>query len=431
MPIDNTIGELSYWYNLALTYIVIGVTWLFEHFRDFAWVVRVAAISLTISVWLMLISLYRIFRQSWKRRKWRKVQKKLNDRYREAVDYILSPESKNNMSREEILEVLDIDPHSADPHKLLKDWREKMTMARMIYQSRISEEAQVKDSRNVHVLLSIFGLVDFLEEVVLRNRQHLKVEALLMLRAFKVPTNQWLANQLINNKRHRVKRMAMYASIMSSSNTDLEYFESDFFAENFCLYDEIQLGFVLQRRRSGKRKIPNLAHWASIQNDPKAQGMFVRMMRQFNQLEYCDELEEMFHHNSDGELIEEIARTWGYLGYKEGEELMQDMLLTQPDDGKVSILHALTRLKTGKSLNTLVDGYRNSGNPHVKFEALRCIYLYGPEGRAKFEELKANATESEKRYFSFFENPLTLAEIPLEKTARYHSRYGDNLFSVA
>ena len=427
----NTIAELSYWYNLIATYVVIGVTWLFEHFRDFAWIIRVAAISLTISCCLILITLIRVFWNAWKRRKWRKLEKKLRKRYGEEIEYILSPESPNNLDREEILDILDIDPSEADPHKLLKDWKERMCMSRIIYQTRISEEAQVKESINLQNLLNIFGIINFLEEVILKDKQHLKVEALLMLRAFKAPTNQWIANQLINSKRHRVKRLAMYASIMSSSNTDLDYFESEFFDKNFCIYDEIQLGFVLQRRLSARRKIPNLAHWATIQSDPAAQAMFVRMMRQFNQKEYCVELEDMFHHNSDGVLLEEIARTWGYLGYTDGEELMSEMMLTQPDNGKVAIMHALTRLNTGKSLHTLLDGYRNSGSPHVKFEALRCIYLYGEIGRAKFEELRRTASEQEYYYFTFFENPLTLQDIPLEKTARYHSRYGDNLFSVA
>ena len=427
----DTIGEFSYWYNLFLTYLTIGITWLFEHFRDFAWVVRVAAISLTISGLLIIISLFRIFRKSWQRRKYRKVEKRLADDYKEAIDYILSPQSNNNMSREEMLDLLNIKASDADSKKVLKDRREKLIMSRMIYQSRISEEAQVKNSRNVNVLLNIFGIVDFLEEMVLREKQHLKAEALLMLRAFKVSTNQWLANQLINSKRKRLKRTAMYASIMSSTNTDLEYFESDFFSNNFCQYDEIQLGFVLQRRVSSKRKIPNLAHWAVLHNDPKAQVMFIRMMRQFNQKEYCSELEELFTHNSDGILIEEIARTWGYLKYIEGEETMGEMLLTQGDNTKVAILHALTRLETGKSLGILLDGFRNSGSQFVKFEALRCLYLYGPAGRAKFEELRLSATDQEKFYFKFFDNPLTLKDIPLEKTARYHSRYGDNLYSVA
>lgn len=426
----DTIAEISYWYNLALTYIVIGVTWLFDHFRDFAWIIKVAAVSLTVSLWLILASLFQIFRKAWRRRKWNKVEKKLLEKYGDAISYILSPESPDTMGRDEELEMLGIDPNEADPKKLLKDARERLCMSRIIYKARIADEAQVEGSRNLHVLLGIFGLIEFLEEVIVKDTLHQKVEALLMLRAFKAPTNQWIANQLLNNKRRRVKRLAMYASIMSSSNTDLGYFESDFFGKNFCKYDEIQLGFVLQRRKSARRKIPNLAHWAVMQEDPKTQAMFIRMMRQFNQAEYCGELEDLFQHNSDTELIEEIARTWGYLKYTEGEEIMRDMLLTQPDDGKVAIMHALTRLNTGTSLNALLDGYKNSGTQHVRFEALRCIYWYGPEGRAKFEELKRNAPERDKNIFEFFDNELTQRDLPLEKTARYHSEYGDNLYSV-
>ncbi|MCH5242298.1 MAG: hypothetical protein J1F67_07720 [Muribaculaceae bacterium] len=426
----DTIAEISYWYNLALTYIVIGVTWLFDHFRDFAWIIKVAAISLTVSLWLILASLFQIFKKAWKNRKWKKVEKKLTEKYGETITYVLSPEAPDKIGRDEMLELLDIDPNEADPKKLLKDKREKLCMSRIIYRARISEEASVEGSRNLHVLLGIFGLIDFLEELIVKDNDPQKVESLLMLRAFKAPTNQWVANQLLNNKRHRVKRLAMYASILSSSNTDLGYFESEFFSKNFCMYDEIQLGFVLQRRKSARRKIPNLAHWAVMQEDPKAQAMFVRMMRQFNQAEYSSELEDLFQHNSDSDLIEEIARTWGYLKYTEGEELMRDMLLTQPDDGKVAILHALTRLNTGQSLNALLDGYRNSGTQHVKFEALRCIYWYGPEGRAKFEELRRTATERDKPLFEFFDNELTLKDLPLEKSAKYHSEYGDNLYSV-
>lgn len=426
----DTIAELTYWYNLALTYIVIGVTWLFDHFRDFSWVIRVAAISLTISLWLIFLSLFRIFRKAWRRRRYNKIEKRLTERFGDAINYILSPQSPDKLGRDEELELLGIDPNMGDPKKILKDNREKLCFARIIYKARISEEAAVEGSRNLHVLLGIFGLIDFLEELIVKGKLHQKVESLLMLRAFKAPTNQWIANQLINNKRRRVKRLAMYASIMSSSNTDLGYFESDFFGENFCMYDEIQLGFVLQRRKSARRKIPNLAHWAVMQKDPRTQAMFVRMMRQFNQKEYSSELEDLFQHNSDNELIEEIARTWGYLKYNEGEELMREMMLTQPDNGKVAIMHALTRINSGESLNTLIDGYKNSGTQHVKFEALRCIYWYGEAGRRKFEELRQNASDKEKPLFEFFDNELTKKELPLEKTAKYHSEYGDNLYSV-
>ena len=423
-------GEVAYWYNLLETYFVIGVTWLIEHFRDFAWIVRVAAISVTVSFGLIALSLFQIVLNSWRRYKWGKTEKQLLEKYGEGVSYILSTEAPDKMTRDEELEVLGIDPEKSNPNNLLKEHRDKLSMARIIYRARISEDAAIEGTRNLHVLLSIFGIVEHLEDLIVKAPLHMKVESLSMMRAFKIPTNQWIANQLMNSKRRRVKRLAMYSSIMSSSNTDLGYFESDFFSNNFCTYDEIQLGFVLQRRKSAKRKIPNLAHWALIQKDPKSQLMFVRMMRQFNQKEYCGELEELFNHESDTELIEEIARTWGYLRYQEGEELMKDMLLTQPDDGKVAILHALTRLNSGESLQIIADVYKNSGTPTVKFEALRCLYLYGEKGRERFEEIRRDAPENQKFLFEFFDNPLTKKEIPLEKSDLYHSDLGDNLFSV-
>lgn len=426
----DTINVISYWYNLIETFLEIGIFWIFENFREFAWIVRVAAISLTVSIGLILISFIKILTNAWRKHRWKKVEKKLADRYGEGIAAILSRDAKPNMGREEELKILELENQNTDRRTLLKDWRERMVIARLIYRSRIDEDAKLENDRNLHVLLNIFGTKEFLEEVIIKDKMHLKVEALHMLRAFKTPTNQWIANQLINSKRKRVQRLAMYASIMSSANTDLEYFESDFFDENFCLYDEIQLGFVLARRQSVNRKIPNLAHWALIQKNAATQAVFVRLMRQFNQGEYCAELEELFQHNTEGELIEEIARTWGYLKYKEGEHLLKDMLMTQPDTGKIAIMHALARLNSGESLGMLLDVYRNTGSQYVKFEALRCIYAYGEEGKAKFHELQMNATPAERNLFAFFSNDLTARDIPLEKTARYHSEYGENLYSV-
>lgn len=426
---DN-IGYFSYWYNLVMTYLLYGFTWLSDNFREFADVIKVAAISLTASLAVILFSMIRVAYNSWKERKYKKVVDRLDKRYGEGIKYILSSECPNNMSRDQVLEALDLHDSDIDRKKLLKDWRERMAMSQIIYKYRISEEAALNRRRNLSILLGVFGIKEFLEEVIVKDKIHHKTDALHMLRAFKVPTNQWIANQLMNSRRKRVQRLAMYASIMSSTNADLEYFESDFFDANRCIYDEIQLGYVLHRRQSMKRKIPNLAHWAHMHNTPETQCVFVRLMRQFNQKEYCADLEPLFNHNSPSELIEEIARTWGYLKYVDGEAAMSDMLLTQPDDGKVSIMHALTRLGTGNSMSALLDGYRNSGNQHVKFEALRCIYWYGQAGREKFMELKESALPADKPLFEFFENKLTIPDLPLEKDDVYRSEYGDNLYSV-
>lgn len=406
------------------------VTYLYENFLEFAPVIKIAAISLTFSLLLIVYTLFRIIWRGIRNRKWNKYRKNLEKKYGEGVKYILSEEADPKMTRRQIKEVLNIDENDRNDTKLLKNDKEKLSFCRMIYRYRIADDAAMDRKQNLHVLIDIFGLQSFMENIVNHGSMKRKAEVLIMLRAFKLPVNQWIANTLLNSRRLRLRRLAMYASIMSSSNTDLEYFESEFFDENCCTYDEIQLGYVLERRKSMKRTIPNLAQLALLQKNPSTQAIFVRLMHQFDQKEHCSDLEELFNRSGDKALMHEICRTWGYLGYTEGEQLLQDIIMTQSDDTKVAIMHALTRMGTGKSLDVLYDGYHNSGDPHVRFEALRCLYHYGPDGRQKFYQLEARAPEHEKIYFDFFKNQLTKDEVALNEDNSYESQFGTNVFSV-
>ena len=425
-----TINLIEYYFQVAVTWIAQYVMYLYNTFMDFSPIIKIAAISLTFSCGLIIYTLFKILINGIRNRRWKKRYNKLDKKYGEGIRYILSPEAGGNLSRQQIIEALKLDdPENKNKNNLLKGHKEKLTFARLVYKCRISDDASLGRRKNLHILLNIFQIPPFLEDIVNKASLKRKAEALTMLRAFKLPVNQWIANTLRNSKRYRVRRLAMYASIMTSSNTDLEYFESDFFDQNCCIYDEIQLGYVLQRRIAMKRRLPNLAQLAASQKNPGTQTVFVKLMRQFDQAEYCPDLEELFNTSGDKELTQEICRTWGYLKYKEGEEMMQDIILTQPDDTKVAIMHALTRLGTGKSLGILVDGYKNSGDQYVKYESLRCLYNYGAVGLAKFKELALQAKPEEKRLFEFFNNPITRRETKLSREDIYEEQ-GESLFSV-
>lgn len=426
-----TINLIEYYIQLAITWVSQYVMYLYDEFMAFSMIIKIAAVSLTLSILLIVFTLFRIFYNSLRNRKWRKVYKKMEEKYGEGVRYIISPEAKPNMTRQEIKDALELDDDDRkNDGDILRNNREKLCFSRLVYHNVISDEASLKKHKNLHILIDIFGIHQFLDEVVNNGKMRRKAEALVMMRTFKLPVNQWIANQLRNSKKYRMRRLSSYASIMTSSNSDLEYFESKFFDNNCCIYDEIQLGYVLQRRKAQKRKIPNLAQLALAQHTPTTQAVFVRLMRQFDQKDFCADLEDLFNSNTNKELTQEICRTWGYLHYLPGEELMQDIILTQPDDTKVAILHALTRFKTGKSLDVILSAYRDSGDPHVRYEALRCLYNYGRAGYLKFKELEAKASENDKMLFEFFKNPITREETRLSQDDIYESQGGENLFSV-
>ncbi|MCH5347592.1 MAG: HEAT repeat domain-containing protein [Muribaculaceae bacterium] len=425
----NTINIIAYYWDLVAGNVAYFVTYLFDQFREFSWVIKFAAISLTISCLLVLFCFINILYRAWRNRRLRKRAEKMEKRYGEAVEYILSEESPVNMSREAIMERLDVKDDGKQP---LKNNKDKMAFCRMVYDKRIAENAVAGRRKNLHTMMAIFRLREFLEDIINKGALRFKAESLIMMRAFKYPVNQWIANTMMNSRRKSLRRLSMYASVMSNSNTDLQYFESDFFDENCCIYDEIQLGYVLQRRRNAKRQIPNLAHWAYIQKNPSTQCVFIRLMRQFDQKEYCNELEDLFQHDSDTELIQEISRTWGYLRYEGGEPLMNDMLLTQADETKVAIMHALARIGKNESIDAFIDVYKHSTSQHVRFEALRSLYNSNELGRLRFHELQLAANdEEEKSLFEFFNNPLTRDLIELSDNDLYSSAdLGDNIYSL-
>lgn len=426
-----TINIVTYYIQLFFTWIGQYVMYLWNEFMGFSAIIKIAAVSVTLSALLIIVTFLRIAYNGWYNRKWRKRYEKLDEKYGDGVRYILSSEAKSNMSREEIIDALDLDEEERkDKGTILKNFREKFSFARLVYKARISDEASHDNQKNLEILLDIFGTPVFLEETINKSRMRRKAEALVMMRAFRLPINQWIANQLRNAKRYRVRRLSSYASIMTGSNADLEYFESEFFDKNCCLYDEIQLGYVLQRRKLMKRKMPNLAQLAANQKTPSTQAVFVRLMRQFEQKEFCADLEDMFVNSTSKELTQEICRTWGFLKYEPGEELMQDIVITQGEETRVTILHALTRLRTGKSLDILVNAYRDSGAQHVRYEALRCLFNYGAEGYKKFKELELSAPEYDKQIFEFFSNPLTRERTKLSKDDIYESVGEENLYSV-
>ena len=389
-------------------------------FADYPSEVKVA-VSVTIFCIILIIAMFgRLLYMSFERKRRRRLDQRIDARFGKGIDYMLSSEVQKRMSRYEIAEVFGLD-RDVVGKEILKNKREKESFVELFYSRFITERSDLANRDNITSLLFLFGIPEFLEKEVSLRSMHKKVRYMSMIRTYKLPVSPWVINKLLSSKYLRVQRLAMYSNIMLSSDSDLDYFETDFFDKHCCIKDEIELAYSLQRRRKSGRKLPNLARWANLQKNESSQCMFVRLMRRFDELDYCDQLTELYKTQPrKKKLIEEISRTWGYLHYTAGEDLLIDALLIQPDDTKVAIMHALTRFATGRSLGALLEGFYNTTNPHVRFEALRCIYNYGEEGRAKFYELEKNARDIDQKFFEFFNNPITLEKIRLDKEQAYH-----------
>lgn len=411
---------IIYYLKMLLAYGEYYQSYIFNMYRDLSWEVQIAAAIAVASLTGIAIIGVTLLVKRHRRHHMERTLERLRKQYGKGIAYILSSASRTDLSHDEIIKALCLEVNSKDHQLPLRNKDEKWLFCRLVYFFRISSQMSKGHRANMNKMLELFGIRDFLErEVSLGVKQH-KTQAMAMLRNFKLYISPWVINKLLNSKSKRIRRLAMYLTVISSSDCDLNYFETDFFDENCCIYDEIELGYMLQRRRAAGLKLPNLATWAKMHKKPGTLCVFVRLIRRFDQRSSCAELADLFHQSKHKKLIEEISRTWGYLHYTPGEDDIVRTLLMQPDDTKVAMMHALVRMATGRSLHSFIECYDNTMNPHVRFEALRCLYNYGEEGRRKFDELEQTACQGDKKFFAFFHNPITLERIPLDKEQAYH-----------
>lgn len=415
----NSVPIIQYFYNLFLAYSTYYMKYGLNKFQGYPLEVKVAVVVSELILILILVLMVSVFCVWARDKRHRGVLRRIRMKYGEGIDYLLTGDAPEHLSREAIAEVFGIDRKEIGK-PLLKNRREKAAFAEFFYMRFITLHSGHIKKENLRTALSLFGIPDFLEREVNIRSMKSKVNAMNFVRIFKLPISPWVLNSLLNSEYLRVQRTAMYTQIALSSDSDLDYFETDFFDKHCCIKDEIELAYSLQRRRKAGLKLPNLARWANMQKNERAQCLFVRLMRRFDEVEYCEQLRPLFSQTRKKKLIEEISRTWGYLHFVDGEDLLIETLLTQPDDTKVAIMHALTRFGTGKGIGALLDGFRNTANPHVRFEALRCLYNYGEEGRTLFHRLEQEATEEDRRFFEFYKNPITLAKIRLDREQAYH-----------
>ena len=391
----DAISALTYYAKLIWAYLTHYLLRLADIYRDFPYEIQVAVGFILMSAVLILFFTAAIWRRRRQLRKQQKRRRRLTRQYGEAIERAFSASPSEVLTREELLGLFRRRKLTTDPRELLRNKHERRQFCQMVYERLTADTSCEKSHANLHCLLNLFGIPAFLEEEVSLGPMHYKMHAMDMARTFKLSVSLWVVNKLMRDKRPHVRRQALYAAIASSSDSDLSYFETAFFDTHSCMKDEIELGYVLHRRQQNGLKLPNLAHWASIQRDDETRQIFVRLMRRFGQRSTCGQLEVLFKGTNNKRLMEEICRTWGHLRYEECEPLLGDILITQPDETKVVILHALTRLNTGRSLQLLLDGYENTTSPHVRFEALRCIYNYGTVGRDLFHRMETSAKQEE------------------------------------
>ena len=338
---------------------------------------------------------------------------------REVIRERLIKDSKGKMPTDEVIDAKVLKELMENGGKKLESKRLKRMFCQMVFNRVITDSGKLCSIDNLHHILKLFNLPKFLEEELDYGNLRRKVSTMNMMNIFRLEINPWLINTLLQSRNPQVKRQAMYASVMSGSESNMDYFESDFFDRNCCMKDEIELGYTLQRCREAGMELPNLARLAQHHQHADTQCIFVRLMRSFEQKDYCRQLEPLFTGSRSKKLTAEIARTWGMLDYKQAASLISEAMPTQSDDTKIFLMEALARLRTVNAQELFADTFKKSGNTLLRLQALRCLYHIEGGVGTKFRELETNQSKGDEVFFNYFHNKITKQFVPLAKNQRY------------
>jgi len=413
----DSINGLLYLLNYVMARLTHWMAYLKGVYASYPSEIQIAIGIIIGSIVLMAILLVAMLRRSYREWQERKAMNKITEGLEEVVKTIVWKDKAPDMSMEDIAEL--VKNQTPDAQGLLKTKRDKRLFCRMVYDYLITDKGELCNINNLHNLLELFDMKRFMEVEMDHGDMKRKVDTMNMMNIFRLNINPWLINTILQSKSPLVCRQAMYSSAMSGVESNLDYFESEFFDKNSCTKDEIELGYALERRKEAGLDLPNLARLAHFHKNPKTQCIFIRLMNRFRQNNYCHQLEDLFMNSRDKSLTSEIATTWGFLDYKDGERLLIEALPTQSDKTKIALMQALARLKTGSALDVLAEGFTNTVNPELRLVALRCLYNYGDEGHMMFEQLEEKSSEGDKAYFEFFHKEITQKYLKLEDALVY------------
>ena len=192
----DTISYIRYYLLLVVAYIKYLSSRAFTRFEDYPFETRTAVAITLFSTFVILMMQVTLFFAGIRRNKKERLRNSIIYRFGKGMAWILSEDASQLVTNDEILEAFGVDKSMAGK-ELLKTDVEKKMFAQVFYMDYITEKSELSRIENIHRMLELFGISEFLEkEVSLGNMRRIS-DALHKLRAFKLPVSPWVVNKLL------------------------------------------------------------------------------------------------------------------------------------------------------------------------------------------------------------------------------------------
>lgn len=372
-PVEYKGWEVFVYYFYLVKNLYAGYSW------QIVTAYNITLLSITILVVLFCLFWFKIWRESYRKRKVKKLQEYYIDKFRIILGSadILTPTQMLNILEKKDEEVLRHNP---------------FYYAQMLEQARM-EMYEIVYLPNMQTLAMTMGVTDLFERKLLHRRDVFRTLQMMLMLQITVSEGR-LANY-VNHSNAEVRMMARLCYITCSANDPYRFLEEDLNVKQ-ALFRPMLLNYIFGWMKSRDRQMPDFLNLAQqMENEDSAAYLVKEVAYWGSEMEKAD-VKKLFLSNKfkvRSAAIEVVSM----LGDTSAEPLLVDSYIYQPEDIRREVLKALLAMNTGKQTEFFKEAYATSTSRETRETALHCLYRYGNEGRRAFEMMRVNADEETRR----------------------------------
>lgn len=372
------LDAFDYYYGIVSFYIGNKLA-MFAHFP---WQVR-TAFMLTIVCTIVMIGVAILFMRKKKELKlFREELQEVNEKLRSHFwNILISADVYTRQMVEEECEMTEDDFAKISPEVL----------ATIISELRL-ELSELTFLVNIDILCEVTGVKQYYESNLVHRRDILSTLQNLVTMTLRI-SEGYLATY-INHHSSNVRHLARMSYIVCTKAEPYRYLEEDL-QEEQALWRPMMLHRLFGWLRDTERQMPQFLVLAGVMNDPNTAAFLIEEIAYWGNDSEKASINSFFL-SPMFKCREAALKAVTFLHDERHEQAIIESYPDQPEYLQRECLRAIHAMGTGKHTEFFVDSYYGTSSQETRECALTCLYSYSPEGRRRFETMRADIASDEQ-----------------------------------
>lgn len=346
-----------------------------NYFADYLWQVR-TAYGLIVGCILVMMVLYVLFFLMIKRTtKYKKEYKKLEEKFRQPLyNIMILPDPPSAMELEEILGCRIDDLKQYDPKK----FTQLISTLRM-------ELCEILYLPNIQLVCEITGVIDYMERCLVGQKR--VFEILQMVVNLNIRISEGELAIYLNHHNSNIRLMARLAYTTCTENEPYQYLEEDL-NQKMPPWRPMLTHRLFGWLQECGRPMPSFLTIAEALTNDQAAAFLIEEVAYWGSETEKNELSKFFLSPRYSSRLAAMRAT-AQLARDENEPALIDSYDRQPEFIKRELLKTVLAINSGKQVDFFEKVYNTASSKETQEQAMTCMYLYGPEGRRRFEIIRS------------------------------------------